>query len=102
MTEGVYMLIFDAKVETAVQKRSYRDFVKKIKGIGYIMVQKSVYIKADETNKSLASEKKQIFANLPSSISVMFLRLTKNEYENIEFVNMDSRGELNFGPIICF
>ena len=37
--------MFDLPVETAAQRRDYRQFVKYLKQIGFIMFQESIYVK---------------------------------------------------------
>ena len=68
MKEKIFVLFFDAKMETVVQRKEYQSFLKEIKKIGYIILQKSVYIKhvcddqrlKEETKKMLYDEKKSL------------------------------------------
>ena len=59
------ILIFDLPVETKMQQKSYRQFIKFLKNEGFIRIQYSVYSKLCINKDSAKTESKRISMNAP-------------------------------------
>jgi len=76
--------MFDLPVETSSERKSYRHFVKFLKGDGFVMMQKSVYTKLLVNNHSEDQERKMITSNVPSNGLVSMLTITEKQFQTIE------------------
>ena len=76
--EGVIVLMFDLPNETKQERHNYADFRKHIKRRGYIMIQKSVYVKYLKNNNASDAEIAYLdsFAPPAGSVSVLPMRLS--------------------------
>lgn len=77
------MLFFDLPVEKAKQKKEYRLFVKKLKSVGFYMLQKSVYVKFGIDSQVTESTISKIKQFLPSEGSVFVLSITEKQFASI-------------------
>ena len=102
MKEKIFVLFFDAKMETVVQRKEYQSFLKEIKKIGYIILQKSVYIKHVCDDQRLKEETKKINNITPKTIEVRLLSLTRTMFEKISNINCEKVKLLENNSIICF
>jgi len=76
--------MFDLPVETSNQRKAYRGFVKKIKGEGFVILQKSIYTKLLVNSGSLDSEMKFIKKSVPKEGIVSVLSITEKQFQTIE------------------
>lgn len=67
--------MFDAAMKTALDRKKYSNFLKQLKGKGYIMLQKSVYYSFNRSNISFESEARNIKKIVYSDIKVRMLSL---------------------------
>lgn len=77
--------MFDLPVETAVDLRNYRNFVKFLKKNGFIMFQKSIYIKLSINSSKVKSLEQLIQNNLPPKGLVSMLTVTENQFNDIKY-----------------
>ena len=78
------ILMFDLPMETSAERKQYRKFLKFIKSQGFIMMQKSVYVKLNINNSGLDSQKKLINQNLPPNGFISILNITEKQFQTIE------------------
>ena len=64
--------MFDLPVVTAIERRHYRQFVKFIKSIGFIMFQESIYVKLSVNSGAIEKVKKAVEAHLPPKAWSLF------------------------------
>lgn len=77
------LLMFDLPVETAKERKEYQQFVKFLKGEGFIMFQKSIYVKLSINEASVKLLEKTIRNNLPKDGIISMLTLTENQFNSI-------------------
>ena len=101
MSEKVFLVTFDAKVKTYVQRREYAAFVKQLKSFGYLMVQQSVYAKYSDRCGAEESEKRKILAITPATVEVRVFVLSYAQFAQSWTLNCNA---INFAAkerIIC-
>jgi CRISPR-associated protein Cas2 len=76
--------MFDLPMETSSEKKHYRHFVKFLKEVGFIMLQKSVYIKLHINSSSLDAQRKTLLKNLPPNGFVSVLNITENQFQSMD------------------
>lgn len=79
------LLRFDLPVETANQKREYRQFVKFLKKQGFIRFQESIYVKLSINDAAVKRLKKVIRNNLPSNGLVSMMTVTEKQFAGIDY-----------------
>lgn len=84
------MLFFDLPVETEVQRRNYRHFVKNIKKLGFYMMQESVYVKLGIDMQHVESTMQKIKTFVPDDGSIMVLNITEKQFSNINILLGDN------------
>ncbi len=84
------VLFFDLPVETSVQRRSYRQFVKGIKKAGFYMLQESVYIKLGIDIQSANSSIDKIKKFIPKEGKISVLTITEKQFAQIQMLLGDS------------
>lgn len=80
------ILFFDLPTLTSKQRKSYRDFVKKIKSIGFFMLQESVYSKMSINEQASEVAIRQAKAYIPSEGSVFALTITEKQFSSMDFL----------------
>ncbi|HZG10654.1 MULTISPECIES: CRISPR-associated endonuclease Cas2 [Kurthia] len=78
------IIFFDLPVETAIQKRHYRQFRKYLIESGYFMMQYSVYSKIILNPQSMQYHRAKLLKQLPPHGLVEALVVTEKQYANIE------------------
>lgn len=78
------VLFFDLPVETAVNRRDYRKFVKEIKKIGFYMLQESVYVKLGVDSRSADSALDKVKKVLPGQGNISVLIITEKQFSDIK------------------
>lgn len=86
------VLFFDLPVETAKNRKDYRDFRKNIIKEGFIMLQESVYYKLVINRTALEFSKNRVKKVCPKEGSVFLLTVTEKQFSAMEIFC----GELNF------
>lgn len=77
------LLFFDVPSVTAEDKREYRKFHKTLVGLGYIMMQESVYVKLTTNYTACNLEIEKLKKIKPKSGIVQCLVITENQFEGI-------------------
>lgn len=80
------LLFFDLPIETAEDKRNYRNFRRVLVKNGFIMLQKSVYSKLMTTPSVEQSVKKLVNDNKPPAGLVQILTVTEKQFARMEFI----------------
>jgi len=80
------VIFFDLPVETRLQRKAYRTFVKAIKKEGFFMFQKSVYVKLGINEFAIRSSLNTIKDFLPSDGNVAVMRITERQFSDIEIL----------------
>ena len=84
------ILMFDLPMETSAERKRYRKFLKFLKEQGFVMLQKSVYIKLNINSSVLETQKKEINKNVPQDGFVSILNITEKQFQTIEHLIGDS------------
>lgn len=79
------LLLFDMPIETVAQRKSYRKFVRFLKKNGFVMFQKSVYVKICINRAAMDSTINTISANVPKDGSIAMLDITERQFSNAIF-----------------
>ena len=78
--------MFDLPVETANQRRAYRQFVKALKKNGFIMFQESIYIKLSINQANVNSTLENVKKYLPKDGLVSMLTITEKQFNDMELL----------------
>ena len=78
------ILMFDLPVETAKNRKDYRRFVRLLKKQGYIMMQKSIYVKLLVNDSAVTAQKKIISDNIPKEGFISILSITEKQFQSID------------------
>ena len=100
---NIYMLIFDANMETKEDQKNYRMFLSLIKNKGYQYIQNSTYVRINYAVKhSLQHETTDVSKLTPSTIKVLILELTRLAYENISKINNAFLPDIHEREVLIF
>ena len=80
------MIMFDLPVETAVQRKQYRQFRKALINEGFLMIQYSVYVRVCVNKKSATFMENRIKNYLPENGTIQALTLTEKQYNDMHFL----------------
>lgn len=80
------IVFFDLPVETARQRKNYRQFRKFLLKDGYLMLQNSVYAKLVTNANVTAGAIQRVRNNRPKEGLVQILKVTEKQYASMEFV----------------
>jgi len=80
------ILFFDLPVETSSNRKEYRHFVSKLKKTGFIMLQKSVYIKLSINITNVEKTIKLVKNFKPKEGNVAILTITEKQFAEIEYI----------------
>lgn len=80
------MIMFDLSVETAKQRKQYRQFRKSLINEGFLMIQYSVYVRVCVTKKSATLMENRIKTFLPENGTIQALTLTEKQYNDMHFL----------------
>lgn len=81
------VILFDLPMETKSEQRNYRQFRQFLISEGFIMMQKSVYVKLCLNNTTLNLLKKRVRKHIPPSGIVQMFNITEKQYANIEYLS---------------
>ena len=99
------LIFFDLPVETPQQKREYTKFRKYLIKSGFMMMQESVYCKLVQNSgvvyckivlnqTVLSSVGNGLRKNKPEQGLIQMLTVTEKQFEKMEFLLGDSRGDI--------
>ncbi|MGY1576194.1 CRISPR-associated endonuclease Cas2 [Pediococcus pentosaceus] len=80
------MIMFDLPVETAKQRKQYRQFRKSLIKEGFLMIQYSVYVRVCVTKKSATLMENRIKTFLPENGTIQAITLTEKQYNDMHFL----------------
>ncbi len=80
------ILFFDLPMTTSTEARNYRKFVKLIKSEGFLMLQKSVYIKLSINQTNVEITKNNIKAKVPKDGHIALLVITEKQFSSIQYL----------------
>lgn len=80
------IVFFDLPVETAVQRKNYRQFRKFLLKDGYLPLQFSVYVKLVVNDGMAGAAVSRLRKNRPPAGLVQVLRVTESEYATMEYI----------------
>lgn len=75
--------MFDLPVETAANRRAYTRFVKFLGKHGFVMFQKSIYIKLSINEAAVNLLEKTIKNNVPKEGTISMLTITEKQFNGI-------------------
>lgn len=78
--------MFDLPVETSKQRKSYRQFRKRLINEGFTMIQYSVYVRVCVSRQSATFIEKRVGQFLPEEGTIQSLMLTEKQYNDIHFL----------------
>ena len=88
------LVLFDLPITTLENKRSYRIFRKYLLKNGFMMMQESVYCKIVLNQTVLSSVGNGLRKNKPEQGLIQMLTVTEKQFEKMEFLLGDSRGDI--------
>lgn len=80
------LLFFDLPVESASDRRAYNKFRKSLINDGFMMMQKSVYVKLLLNNTDVKTIKNRINKYKPKKGLIQILTITEKQFNSIELV----------------
>ena len=80
------MVMFDLPVETASERRAYRQFVKFLKENGFILFQESIYVKLSMNSSNVALTQKALKDHLPAKGIVSLMTVTEKQFQDIDYL----------------
>ena len=80
------IVFFDLPVETALERRNYREFRKYLLKSGFIMMQESVYTKLALNTTAAGAVTENVKKNKPPAGLVQMLTVTERQYSRIECI----------------
>ena len=102
MEHGVVFVSFDLPMDTPIQRKDYRGFVKNLKRSGYLMIQESLYVKPIQNQRLFEGNIQEVEACLPRSGNVKVLYISERQYKEIRCVLGDSLPKLSLEKNILF
>lgn len=80
------IVFFDLPVETAKQRKDYRQFRKRLLKDGYLMLQNSVYAKLVTNDGTAGAAIMRLRKMRPPEGLVQVLKVTEKQFETMEFI----------------
>ena len=80
------MIMFDLPVDTASERREYRQFRKRLINEGFLMIQYSIYERVCVSRKTAIFLENRIKSFLPTSGVVQSLMVTEKQYNDMHFL----------------
>lgn len=80
------LVFFDLPVETALQRKEYRLFRKRLIKEGYLMLQQSVYAKLVVNEGSAAAEIVRLRKYRPPAGLVQILKVTEKQFATMTYI----------------
>ncbi|ARD07194.1 CRISPR-associated endonuclease Cas2 [Lactobacillus amylolyticus] len=80
------MIMFDLPMETATERKEYRQFRRKLINEGFLMIQFSVYERVCVTRKTATFLENRVRKFLPSGGVVQSLMVTEKQYNDMHFL----------------
>lgn len=80
------MIMFDLPTLTSTDRKEYRQFVKYLKSLGFIMYQESIYVKLSLNESAVKALTKTIKNHLPRKGLVSMITITEKQFANIEYM----------------
>ena len=77
------LVLFDLPTTSAFLRRMYERFRKKLLGLGFEMLQKSVYMRWEDSDDAAETLKRRVMAVLPDDGQVTILPLTQRAWQNV-------------------
>ena len=80
------LIMFDLPVDTANERKEYRQFRQRLINEGFLMIQYSVYERVCVSRKTANFLENRIKKFLPSSGTVQALMVTEKQYNDMHFL----------------
>ena len=80
------LLFFDLPSLTNEDKKNYRNFIKNIKKLGFMMVQESVYMKMAIDSQAMNATLNKIKLMVPPKGFIMALNITEKQFSAMEIL----------------
>ena len=101
MKDRVFVVFFDAKMKTYTDRKNYQTFSRALKGEGFLMLQKSVYMRYVRGNRTLKAEADRIKKITPSTIQVCLFSITAEVFTSMVWLNCPLPEIVDRRDIIC-
>lgn len=91
------LVFFDLPVETAHQRKQYRQFRKYLINEGYLMLQESVYAKLVINEGAAGAAVMRLRKHRPPNGLVQVLKITEKQFSTMEYItgNRESYNEVD-------
>lgn len=80
------VVFFDLPVESAAQRKAYRQFRQFLVKDGYLMLQESVYAKLAVNEAAAGASVARLRKNRPAEGLVQVLRVTERQYATMDYI----------------
>ena len=77
------LVLFDLPTTTGLLRKAYERFRKNLLRLGFEMLQKSVYLRWEDSDVAAATLQKRVEGILPSDGQVTILPLTNRTWQNV-------------------
>lgn len=101
MKEKVYIVFFDADMKTETDRKIYQKFIKDLKREGFLMLQKSVYVRYINSSRTPIAQAERIKKITPQKIHVYILPLSVNVFMSTVCLNSVLPDIIKKNDIIC-
>ena len=80
MKGKVYILFFDAAMETPEDRKNYRLFLRALQGEGFTRLQRSVYMRYQDSSRPTEVQWRRISSFLPQTVKACMLTVTADVF----------------------
>ena len=80
------LVLFDLPTVTALLRKAYGKFRKSLLQMGFEMLQKSVYLRWEDSDDSAETLRRHVFARAPKEGQVTVLLLTQRTWGNVQMM----------------
>ena len=84
------LVLFDLPVTTGLLRKAYEKFRKGLLGLGFEMLQKSVYLRWEDSDDAAETLQKRVTGIMPKDGQVTILPLTQRAWQNVR-VTVDGK-----------
>ena len=88
------ILFFDLPQVTSSEKRIYRMFLKRLKEIGFYMIQESVYVRLSIDGQALDSLISKIKSFSPKKGNIIVLNITEKQFSQMDIIIGESKTDV--------
>ena len=101
MKDKIFIAFFDALMKTYTDRKNYQKFLKNLKGEGFLMLQKSVYVRYVGGSRTLKAEAERLKRITPSTIKLCVFSISPEVFTSMIWLNCSLPDIVKKEDIIC-